>query len=366
MHKDKFSSRDDIYFLNHSVGCLPADTSQVIEQKFLAPWQQAEQGPWPQWLAAIDDFNQAMASLLNSKASYFCPQANVSQALTKLLFALPENHKKTILLTEHDFPTIGYVVQKFAQKMGYKVRYIPKKADITDLNIWDQYLDGDVFTVLITHAYSNLGCQPPVSDIIGLSRQRDIFTVVDVAQSAGVLPINLSEWDADFVIGSCVKWLCGGPGAGYLWVNPKRLQQCEPVDVGWFSHADPFEFDLHDFRYHDSALRFWGGSPSVVPYVLAANSINLLAGVGVENIRQHNQMLMQKIIDKLDGSVLVSPVEPLHRSGTLVVNFAERQQSAMDKLHQAKIRFDERQTGLRLSPHIYNTEGEVETLLKCF
>ena len=365
MYQNKFCSRDDIYFLNHSVGCLPADTQQTVEQKFFQPWQDSIESPWGNWLNGIDEFCQELSKLMNSEVTSFCPQMNVSHSLTKLLFSLPEeNHKKTILLTEHDFPSMVYVVRKFCEQKGYSVRFIPKTENVADLNIWDEYLTDDVYAVLITHVYSNLGNQAPVSEIIRLCRQRETLSIIDVAQSAGILPIDLSSWNADFVIGSCVKWLCGGPGAGYLWVHPDRIQQCQPVDVGWFSHAEPLEFNVHDFRYHETALRFWGGTPSVVPYIIAANSIKLLASIGIENIRQHNLLLTQRIIDVLDAGNLVSPAEQEFRSGTLVIDFAERQQQVIEYLQQAQVRFDSRVTGLRLSPHIYNTKEEVDQLIK--
>jgi selenocysteine lyase/cysteine desulfurase len=180
---------------------------------------------------------------------------------------------------------------------GFRLRCIPDTADFASLDCWESTLGDDCCLVLITHVHSNTSRQVPVGDICELARDREVMTVVDVAQSAGVVPIDVNLWNADFVVGSCVKFLCGGPGAGFLWVNDRVLTECQPTDVGWFSHADPFEFDIHHFRYADSALRFWGGTPAVLPYTVAANSLETINQIGIERIRAHSLELTQAIID---------------------------------------------------------------------
>ena len=191
------------------------------------------------------------------------------------------------------------------------------------------------------------------------------MTVVDVAQSAGVVPIDVNVWNADFVVGSCVKFLCGGPGAGFLWVNDRVLTECQPTDVGWFSHADPFEFDIHHFRYADSALRFWGGTPAVLPYTVAANSLETINQIGIERIRAHSLELTQAIIDKVPRKYLFSPSRASRRGGTVVLDFGERQSAVTDALAAAGVHFDSRHTGMRLSPHIYTSRDEIETVNSC-
>lgn len=218
---------------------------------------------------------------------------------------------------------------------------------------------------LVTQVYSNTSQRLPVKEITALAREREILSIVDICQAVGVVPIDLQAWQADFIVGSCVKWLCGGPGAAFLWVDPAVLRSCEPVDVGWFSHENPFEFDIGNFRYADSALRFWGGTPSVAPYVMAANSIEVLCDIGIARIWQHNQALIDSVLDALSPECIVTARETAKRGGTLIVNFGESQPAVEEKLQLAQVRFDARSTGLRLSPHIYNTREQMKTVLKC-
>ena len=259
---------------------------------------------------------------------------------------------------------MGFVTQQ-AERLGYQTRMIPASTDPQDCSTWQDYLSEDIGVALVTHVHSNTSALMPVADITALARQRGIVTVVDIAQSVGVVPIDLAQWQADFVLGSCVKWLCGGPGAGFLWADPDIIQQCEPVDVGWFSHANPFEFDINDFRYAEDALRFWGGTPSVLPYVMAGHSIAVLQDIGIDSVREHNLGFNQAIIDSLEPTSVLTPATPAHRGGTLVLQFGAQQQAIEQGLNAAGVRFDARATGLRMSPHIYNNNEEMEVVIEC-
>lgn len=363
MYKHDFMLSDGTYLLNHSVGRPLKQAQHAFNEAFFAPWGQSNQEPWGEWLTIIDEFRGALGQLFNAPANEFCPQVNLSSALTKLVMSLErlQKHQPIVLMSEIDFPSMGFVLQQ-ALPANSELRLIPADADITDANVWASYLARDVDMVFISNSYSNTGQRAPVAEILSLTAVQGTLSVVDVAQSAGVIPLDLAQQRPDFVIGSSVKWLCGGPGAAYLWVNPRRLDECHPKDVGWFSHQNPFEFDIHDFRYHDSALRFWGGTPSVTPYTIAAHSIRYFANLGSEAIFQHNQHLIDVVADEL-ADELISPREQSRRSGTMVVNFGQHQPALMTALQQANISVDQRQAGIRISPHLYNDEADIHHLL---
>ena len=365
-YRDKFLVPDATYMLNHSVGLPPVDSQQATSEGFYSPWATAGEDIWPQWLQGINGFREALATLLNSEVSNFCPQSNLSSALTKILGALPRNPEKpTLLVSEQDFPSIAFVFQQMAGDF-FSVKYIPASEDLTALQTWERYLSDDVFCSIVTHVQSNTGVQVPVAEITALTRKKSIYSIVDIAQSVGVVPIDLSHWSADFVIGSCVKWSCGGPGAGYLWASTEMQTTCTPTDVGWFSHADPFEFDIHQFRYADDALRFWGGTPSVSAFITAAHSINRIHSIGVETIRAHNLALIEIISRGIDSDDRVSPIDANQCGGTLIVNFGERQTRLIEVMRSRNILFDNREFGIRISPHIYNSIEESEEINRIF
>ncbi len=365
MHREKFALGEGIYLLSHSVGRPPVTAQTAARGGFFEPWESGAAEPWEAWFAEVDRFRAAVGSLLKGDADNVCPQANLSSALTKIVHALPRRiGRDTIVYTEADFPSMGFVLA-MAGKAGFRLRCIPATADFSSLDCWESTLDDDCCLVLVTHVHSNTSRQVPVADICELARAREIVTVVDVAQSAGVVPIDVTNWDADFVVGSCVKFLCGGPGAGFMWVNDRVLLDCRPTDVGWFSHADPFEFDIHQFRYAESALRFWGGTPAVLPYAVAANSLETMLEIGIEHIRAHSLELTQTIIDSVPRICLFTPARPASRGGTVVLDFGEQQPEAADALAEAAVHFDARRTGMRLSPHIYTSREEIETVVSC-
>jgi kynureninase len=366
MYRDQFNvPGPGPYALTHSVGCLPVATAHALQEKFLQPW--AEQGgdAWNAWLAAIEGFRESLAALLGGNAIDYCPQANLSSGLAKLLPALPESPSQTVLLAAEDsFPSLGFVLQR-AQRIGFCARLIPRIHDPSSLAGWSDAITSDVAAVLVTHVHSNTGAVAPVAQIAALCRERGTRCIVDIAQSAGILPLSVTEFGADVVLGSCVKWLCGGPGAGFMWISPALLPHLAPPDVGWFSHADPFEFDVHSFRYASDARRFWGGTPSVVPYAIAAESLRVLAAIGIDCIRSHTLQLVEAFRDALPVPWR-SKIDPARIGGTICLDLADAHCAITHRLRENSVRFDSRAAVVRLSFHIYNTAQDAACLAACW
>ena len=264
-------------------------------------------------------------------------------------------------MSEEDFPSVAFALQK-SNCLGYKLRYIPSSLDLNNRQVWDDYLTDDVALVLVTQVQSNNGCQLPIPFITTMSKQRSILSLIDIAQAIGILPIDIQKWSADFIVGSCVKWLSGGPGAGFMWVNSNIIESCKPSDVGWFSHEDPFEFKIHEFRYAKDALRFWGGTPSVHPYLVASISLDFINEIGVDAIRKHNIAMTDRLIGILDKSHLISPIAHNLRSGTMIIHFGKNHDVMVQLLHDNRVHFDSRSKGIRLSPHLYNSEEQIDVL----
>jgi|TARA_B110000046_G_C12988988_1_gene396982 kynureninase len=360
------TERQGIYLLSHSVGLPLPNAERAAAKAFWTPWETGNGDIWQHWLGTIEAFRAELALLLNSNIGNICPQSSLSSAVGKVIYSLDlAADKKVILLSEEDFPSIAFALQKGVSS-GYTLKFIDAGADTSDMTIWRSQMTEDVGLVLVTHVQSNNGRQLPVQQITDLARSRQILSLVDVAQSVGILPINLAQWQADFVVGSCVKWIGGGPGAAFLWVDSPMIEHCQPQSVGWFSHQDPFEFDIHHFRYADDALRFWGGTPTVYPFAVAANSVQAINAIGVNNIRQNNLELSDQIIQAVPSEALISPVQEDLRGGTLVLDFGRRQDAVMRRLINLNVHFDCRVKGMRLSPHTCNNEDQIGALIKCF
>lgn len=367
-----FEVPEGIYLLAHSVGAL-SSAGRAAAEEFITQWSQLGGEAWGPWLGSVQDFREALPLVAGGQARDWCPQPNLSAALNKILSCLPQDGpgparrgRSRIVLTELDFPSMGFVLQSL-ERRGYSCSYIAPLPDGSlPLELWEEQLGEDVELVHITHGYSENSCCPPVAEIITLARQYGATCVVDIAQTIGLLPIDVEAWQADFVTGSCLKWLCGGPGAGFLWVNPQLVSALEPADRGWFSHANPMEFDIHHFEYHPDAQRFWGGTINPQPFAVAAASIRQIAQIGVERIRAHNLELTGLLIEGAQelGLKLNTPLDPAQRGGTVAIGLAADDPRAA-RLASAGVRVDRRpRYGLRFSPHIYNTLPELRQVLQ--
>ncbi len=360
--RSRFDVPAGTYLLSHSVGCLPLGSEEAVRAGFYQPWRIAGGDAWPAWLEAVGTFRAGVARLIGARADQICPQVNVSSAVTKILHALPKRAgRDVILLCEEDFPSIGFVAAA-ATARGYRTRFLPRGEAVEDIAVWEAALAEDVQLAIVTHAFSNRSARLPVDAITQAARDRSAFSVVDAVQTAGVVPVDVAGWSADFVVGSSVKFLCGGPGAAFLWVSDAVLAQTQPLDVGWFSHANPFAFDIHDFRAADDAARFWGGTPSVLPFVQAAHSIDVLLDIGVESIHAHNQGLIQQIHDTLPLARIRSARDRDRRGNTVLIA-VDDPAAALATLREATILVDAREGCIRLAPHIYNRSEDIDRLL---
>lgn len=364
-YKQHFFIPEGVYLLNHSVGCLP-QTTALAKEHFFDLWKSKGAEAWEEWLSFIDEFCHALSSLMHGQPSEFCPQTNLSSAVCKILHSLPLRQGRTkLLISEIAFPSMGFALSQM-ERMGYQIEFLPAKASKCSLDTWKQHLTKNTQLAFITHVNYGNSYLNPVTEIVQAAKEQGIFTIVDIAQSVGVIPIDVSSWDADFVVGSSIKWLCGGPGAGFLWANSNSILDFVPMDVGWFSHENPFEFDISNFRYAKNAKRFMGGTPSVLPLEIAKVSINEINSIGVEKIRLHNLGLTAHLIQaaQLKGFTICTPIDDGQRGGTVVLQ-CSHPQKLYERFKQAKIFIDIRPNfGLRFSPHIYNDAKEIEKVIE--
>ena len=346
------------YLLTHSVGCLPRMARDALDSAFLRPWAELGGNAWPAWLQQVDGFQSALAKLFGGTPAEYCPQSNLSSGLAKLLLSLPSvsASRRTLLAAEDSFPSLGFVLRQ-AERYGFTLRLMPRDQAPDDISAWSAALTPDVRVALVTHVHSNTGRVAPVAEIAKLCAQREILCVADVAQSAGILPMSFPALGADIVLGSCIKWLCGGPGAGYLWIRPQLIGKLEPVDVGWFSHDNPFEMDIHSFKYANDARRFWGGTPSIAPFVCAAASLRHIHALGVESIHAHNRRMIQAFRDALSPAWRARmPAWPI--GGTLCIPLGQDFEAVTGTLNSLGAQFDSRGEVIRMSFHASNAEDD--------
>lgn len=356
MIRDHFHVPDN-YFLSHSVGCLPKTSQQALQEDLFNPWISGQN--WADWMPIFDRYRTAIANIIGSQMSEICPQINISAALTKIIYSVPYSPKKNVIvLSKQDFPTIGFVFSQ-AERHGYRLRFID--GDPTDITHWEDAIDDSVAFVHITHALSNTSQLLPVKDICLLARQSHALSIVDIAQSIGAVALDVKAMKVDFAIGTGVKFLCCGPGACFLYARLDMIPDCQPIDVGWFSHENPFEMDITHFSYANDALRFFGGTPSPAPFIMANAALKLWEEIGLEIAQNHIQAQLTSLISSVTDDILITPREVTKRGATLVINPHNRS-SLRDALTNAAILHDERKEGFRFSLHGYTSQDEINLL----
>jgi len=342
------------YLLAHSVGCLPRAARARLDDDVLAPWAELGSDGWGDWLGVIDRFRDAAAGLLGVRTEEICPQPSVSAGLFTLLSGLKREPGRDVLLASaHGFSSVVFALDRL-ERLGYRLELLPEDADPGDPQTWVDAIDGRVAAVVAMHVHSNTGVISPVTEIADAARRHGAFSIVDAAQSVGIVPVAPRDWGVDAVLGTSVKWLCGGSGAPFLWVRQDAIADIEPVDVGWFSHENPFSFDVRDFRYAPDARRFWGGTPSIAPFSLATSGISTIAGIGVDAAAAWNRSLIARV-EAASGRSL----DMTNRGGTLCLGAADIDGLAA-ALTAAGCRFDRRGDVVRASFHVWNSVEEAE------
>lgn len=350
---------DAVYLKSHSVGCQPRTAEGLLRERLLEPWRETDEA-WPHWLDAIDAWRAALAGLIGVEPRDLCPATNVTAGLSRYISALGQaTDRRTILLAPSAFPTIGYLASGFAAA-GWKTRYLPDYADVRDAANWTAALDDDVALVVAMHVSSNSGALTDIAAVASAAQAAGARCVADCAQSVGIVPVTPARWGVDAVLGTSVKWLCGGPGAAWLWVAPHDRTALDPMERGWWSHENPFEMDIGDFRYAPDARRWWGGTPDVAPFVLSAAGIGEIAAIGVDAARSHNRALQATLREALEVRTPQWRWPDGEIGGTLCIDTGADQPRVAEALDRDRLRADFRGTILRLSFHAYNSVADVE------
>jgi kynureninase len=221
-------------------------------------------------------------------------------------------------------------------------------------------IDERTLLVPITHVLFKTAEIQDVEAIIRRAHEVGAHVVLDAYQSAGILPLDVSALNVDFAVGGSVKWLCGGPGNGWLYVRPDLAEVLEPTFVGWQAHARPFGFEP-ELEYAEGAARFLTGTPNVPALYAATAGYDLIEEIGVVRIRENSVRQTQLLIDLCDeaGLEVGSPRDAARRGGTLTVG-APHSKAVFKELGERQIICDFRpDAGLRLGPHYYNTDDEL-------
>jgi kynureninase len=267
--------------------------------------------------------------------------------------------RNRIVFEEGLFPSVRYVQQAW-ERFGADVVVCEDAEAVIDA------IDERTLLVPVSHVLYKSAEIQPVERIAARARDAGAYVCLDAYQSAGAVPLDVTALGIEFCVGGSVKWLCGGPGAGYLYVAPRLQQRLEPKVTGWMAHAEPFAFEDAPIRYAGGIARFLHGSPAIPALYAAESGYKIINQVGVEKIRAKSVRQTQKLIELAEeaGFRVTSPRDPAQRGGTITVA-VEHAPAVTRELIRREIIVDYRPgAGVRISPHFYTTDEEVERVVR--
>jgi len=349
------------YLVSHSMGAMPRSARNWIE-RYAREWDERGVVAWDAWEPYVAEHANRIASLIGAPRGTVGIHQNVSTLFGILLSGLLAPGGRTkVVSTDLNFPSLLYVLQRH-EDLGLELHLIQSPDGISiPLEAWEEAVDDRTLAVLVDHGIFRSGFLQDVGAITEIAHRHGAWSIVDAYQTVGCVPVDVGAWGADAVLGGSHKWLCGGPGAAWMYVRPDRLPELRPRVVGWFSHRDPFAFDLR-MEFAPDAMRFTTGTPGIPALFAARAGLEIVLEIGVEVIREKSVRLTQRMIERADelGLRLHSPRDPVQRGGLVVVDFPGAEQAAQELVRRGILVDYRPQAGIRLSPHFYTHPDEIE------
>ena len=357
---------DTTYLVSHSLGAMPADVFDAM-QEYAETWatrgiRSWAEGWWDMPLAIGDE----LAPILGAPPRTVAMHQNVSVCQSLVLSCLePTPTRNRIVYSELEFPSVMYVYEAHARSGDIEVVTVPSPDGMTvPLEAMLDAIDERTLLVPISHVLFKSAFVQEIAAIVERAHEVGALVLLDCYQSAGTVPVDVTALDVDFATGGSVKWLCGGPGAGYLYVHPRWHDVLEPKVTGWMAHEHPFAFDPQQ-HYAPGIARFLHGSPAIPSLYAARSGYRIINEVGMDVIRASSQRQTARLIDLADaaGLEVTSPRDPERRGGTVTIAVADGA-AVVAELERRSVLVDYRPgAGIRMSPHFYTTDAEVEAAL---
>lgn len=351
------------YLVSNSLGAMPRATADRLAE-YAETWSREGVRAWAHgWWEMPVTVGDEIAPLLGAPASTVAMVPNVSLAhaavVSSLAYAPPRD---TIVMTALDFPSVRYAVDALAPRLGARVVVVPSDDGI---GIETEHLlaaiDERTRLVAISHVLFRSAFIVDVQRVCAHARQMGALVMLDAFHSVGVMPVDVERIGAHFLAGGVLKWLCGGPGGCFLYAAPEVRDALAPGITGWQAHARPFAFES-EMEYASGAMRWLGGTPVIPALYAAIEGPRLLRRAGLERVRAKSMRQTAMLIARADerGYRVNAPREPAQRGGTVAVDVPHAYEVAQVLLEQ-EILIDYRpEAGIRIAPHFYTSDEEVE------
>jgi len=357
------------YLVNHSLGAMP-ETVYGKLRAFADQWAQRGVRAWGEgWWSSPMDVGNVLGRILNAPPGSVVMHQNVSVIQALVASCLDFTGKRNqVVYTDQEFPSNMYVWEAMRAR-GAKIVTIPTQGVEIDTPRLLEAITEETMIVPVSLVQYKTHYLLDAAAICKRAKEVGAIVLLDAYQATGTVPVDVRALGVDMVCGGSVKWLCGGPGAAYLYVRPDLLPKLEPRITGWAAHEAPFAFETGPQRYAPDIRRMLHGTPSVAAFLAATAGYEIVLEAGVQAIREHSVKLTGRLREQLiaAGFTLNSPVDPARRGGTLTVSLRsdENGPAFVKALEERGILVDHRpDAGVRVSPHFYTLEDEMDEFVE--
>jgi kynureninase len=368
-HRDQFPTlASGIHLLSHSLGPVPRAVRESMIAYYDAWEHHTSEDAWAtNWWTLSRRVGDRIARILGGEPGsvQIQPNASIAMATVASCFDFKGGSRNKVVTTALDFPSMEYFWDAQRQT-GAKVDVVPSTDGISvPLERILEAIDSETSLVALSHTSYRSSYRVDARAIVERAHGKGALVLLDVYQSAGVLQLNAADWNVDFLIGGTIKWLCGGPSCGYLYVRPDLQRDLRPRLTGWVAHDSPFEFAHAPLRYAKSVRRFAQGTPSIPALYSAMPGLEIIEAVGIEKIATESQRRTESMIEfgRERGWTINTPLEKNQRGGSVMIGVDNAQHTA-ERLAEQRVFVDWRPgAGLRVSPHFFNTDEELDEAL---
>ncbi|MGB9713877.1 MAG: aminotransferase class V-fold PLP-dependent enzyme [Candidatus Bathyarchaeales archaeon] len=362
--REQFPITRNKVFLNHAAHSpLPKSVADAINKYVYESsnfWETSNE--WN------DCGKTLFAKLIGAKTEEIALVENTSMGLNIAANVLHYSRGAKVVTTDLEYPSVVYPWLR--KGLGVKVDYVKSVDGKILLEDVEKAVDDKTVAVAVSHVEYANGFRNDLKALSQIAHEHGAYLIVDAIQSAGAVPIDVKKDGVDFLATACYKWLLSPPGAGYLYVREELIEKFEPPFVGWASVKqeifDTVDFwDIWSLKLADTASRFEMGSPSQISFVGAKEALKMLLNFGVENVEKRIFELTDHLMEVVKGLglELQTPEERQFRSG--IVNFKiDKPLETTKRLAEKGIIVSARAHGIRVSPHFYNTEEEIDRLVE--
>jgi len=353
--------------ISHSLGAMPRRASERMHE-YAQTWSTRGIRAWEEgWWEMPRALGDLVGRIIGAAPGEVVMQQNVSTCVATVLSCFDWSGRRNKIVSEAlNFPSNLYQCHAL-EKAGARVVTVPSEDGVSvPLDRMLAAIDGETRLVFVSHVLFKSSYIQDLAAIIRRSHEMGALVLADIYQSAGTVPVDVRALGADFATGGSVKWLCGGPGAGYLYVRRDLWPQFEPRFTGWMAHKQPFAFDAGAIDYANDAFRFLNGTPAIPALYAARSGYEIIGEVGVARIREKSMRQTARLIALAEeaGFSVRSPRNPAERGGTVVIDVPNGAEVTQELLRRNFLVDYRPGAGIRVAPHFYSKDGELEMTVR--